>query len=208
MYIPPAFKIEDYGKLAKFIDENSFAILITHAKGAPFATHIPLLLDRGSGAPGRLLGHIARANPQWRHFDNGTEVLAIFPGAHAYISPTIYAAKVAVPTWNYLAVHAYGVPKLIEDVAILEQILNRTIEKFEAGRPQPWQNNLPADYKNAMLNSIVGFEVPLTRIEGKFKLGQNRSKADLNGVYSALNESASADDRRLAEIMKEENLIE
>jgi len=207
MYIPSAFNVEGFERLARFIDENSFGIVVTHADGAPFATHVPLLLDREGGAPGKLLGHLARANPQWRHLEGGSEAMVIFHGAHAYISPRFYTAKVAVPTWNYLAVHAYGIPRIIEDARFLEQVLERTIAKYEAGSAQPWQNNLPEDYKQAMLGAIVGFEVGLTRLEGKFKLGQNRSQPDLNGVYAALSQSASVDDRRMAEIMKAEHLI-
>ena len=207
MYIPPAFRVEDFGKLAKFIDENSFAILITQSDGAPFASHLPLLLDREGGAPGRLLGHIARANPQWRHFAGGTESLAVFHGAHGYISPSFYATEPAVPTWNYLAVHAYGIPKIIEDDTLLNQVMERTVQKYESGREQPWQNQLPEDYRRMMMKSIVGFEVSITRLEGKFKLGQNRSRADLNGVYAALSQSTSPEDRRVAEIMKEEALV-
>jgi transcriptional regulator len=206
MYIPPAFKVEDYEKLAKFIGENSFATLVTQAGGTPFASHVPLLLDTETGPPGRLLGHVARANPQWTHFASQTEILAVFHGPHAYISPSWYAAKVAVPTWNYVAVHAYGIPKIIEEAGTRERLLEMTIQKYEAGRPNPWQNSLPADFKAVMAAAIVAFEVRLTRLEGKFKLGQNRSQDDLKGVYAALSQSVSADDRKLAEVMQEEGL--
>lgn len=204
MYIPPSFKVEEFDKLVAIMRQHSFATVITHSDGSPFASHLPLLLQPQRGPYGTLVGHMARANPQWQHFANGEEVLVVFQGPHAYISPTWYETEVAVPTWNYVAVHAYGLPKLIEDEAVLEAILQETIDKYESGFPQPWPGDLPADFKRKMLQAIVGFAMPISRLEGKFKLGQNRPPADLIGVHQTLHNSESEDDRKLAEIMAQE----
>ncbi len=111
MYIPPSFRVEDPGKLAAFMRQYSFASIITHDGQAPIASHLPMLYSAEGGPNGILLSHMARANPQWRNFTSGGEALVIFQGPHGYISPSWYKAEVAVPTWNYTAVHAYGVPK-------------------------------------------------------------------------------------------------
>lgn len=201
MYLPPAFHIEDAGKLAALIQRHSFATLITHDGQAPFASHLPTLFHADSGAHGSLFSHMARANPQWQHFANGQEALAVFHGPHAYISPSWYQASPAVPTWNYAVVHAYGLPKIITDHDQLVTLLQDTVTAFEAPRADPWPNDLPQDYRDKMIQGIVGFEIPITRIEGKFKLGQNRSATDVRGVYDALSQSADAGDQALAQLM-------
>lgn len=207
MYVPAHFRVDDYEKLAAFIDENSFAILVTQGEQGPFATHLPLLLDREAKPLGRLLGHVARANPQWQRFGEGQEALTIFHGAHAYISPLAYVTGPAVPTWNYVAVHAYGVPKLITDPPALDRLLARMIAKYETGRAREWKDHLPTDFKAKMMRAIVGFEIPIARLEGKFKLGQNRPDSDLESVYATLSQSDCPEERRLAEIMKQERVV-
>ena len=154
---------------------NSFATLITQDEsGAPFASHVPLLFDP-EPAPGMLLGHLARANAQWRHFENQRPVLAIFHGPHAYISPRWYASGPAVPTWNYAVVHAYGTPKIMAE-ASLETLVRRMNRFYEPKGDDAAQTDLPADFLARQLKAIVGFEIRLTRLEGKFKLGQNRPR--------------------------------
>src|SRR4028118_105372 len=170
MYIPPLFKVEDSNKLSAVIQQYSFATIITHDGGSPFVSHLPVLFRPQLGPHGTLVSHMARANPQWQHFGNGEEVLAIFQGPHAYISPSWYETALAVPTWNYVAVHVYGLPILIECEAELEGLLQETIDKYEASFPNPWKGDLPADFKTKLIKPIVGFEIPVSRIEGKFKL--------------------------------------
>lgn len=204
MYIPPSFNIEEFDKLTAVMQQHSFATVITHAEGAPFASHLPLLFHPQRGPHGTLFGHLARANPQWRHFANGEAALAIFQGPHAYVSPSWYASEVAVPTWNYVTVHAYGRPRIIEDETELWALLQELIDFYEAGLPQPWRGDLPAAYKAQQMKAIVGFEMPLSRIEGKFKLGQNKSAADRQSLYQALRCSPAADDQKLADIMQSE----
>ena len=127
---------------------------------------------------GILRSHMARANEQWRHFESSQEVLCIFHGPHSYISPSSYVMQETVPTWNYAVVHVYGMAKVVEDAALLRQIVTDTTTKYESHRPIPWKITLPETALAAMLNAIVGFTIQIMRIEAKFKLGQNRSQAD------------------------------
>ena len=207
MYIPPAFRVEDQARLAAFLREYSFATFITNDGVAPFASHLPMLYRSDLGEHGTLIAHLARANPQWQHFAEGREALAIFHGPHGYISPSWYATSPAVPTWNYAVVHAYGVPRIFEDHDRIAALLRETISLYESSFAQPWPGELPADYLDKMIRGIVAFEMPITRLEGKFKLGQNRSPADVQGVYQALSQSPSNDDRALAQFMVAEGHV-
>jgi len=146
---------------------------------------------------------MARANRQWQDLRTQSEVLAIFHGPHAYISPPWYAAKLAVPTWNYVAVHAYGAPRLIEDDQEVLALLRRMVAEFEGGFEQPWPFDLPEEYTQSMLRGIVGFEVHLTRLEGKRKLGQNRSREDLEGVAAGLLATGDPMDAAVASLMRQ-----
>lgn len=207
MYIPKSFRVEETAKLVELMRQNSFATLITHDGSSPFASHVPLLYEPGPGAHGKLLGHVALANPQWKHFSHGHEALAIFHGPHGYISPTWYQSRPEVPTWNYAVVHAYGVPALITEQEPLWKLLRQTISFYESSQPQPWDGNLPAEYRERLMKAIVGFEIPITRIEGKFKLGQNRLPADAQGAIRALEKSNDPMDHALAKLMAEQNNI-
>lgn len=198
MFIPASFRIDDRDTLLDFIERYGFATLVsTDASGVPFATHVPLLLDRSADL---LLGHVARANPQWELFA-GRESLAIFHGPHAYISPTWYTVAPAVPTWNYAAVHVYGTPRVIS-AERTGDVVDRLVRKYEDHRPNPWTGDIPDDYRRRLLTGIVGFEMPLTRIEGKFKLGQNRSAEDRAATVAGLRE-AGGESAVLAEFTEE-----
>lgn len=196
MYIPASFRVEDRAALEDFIDAYGFATLVSIRGGTPFATHVPLLLDRSSGT---LLGHFAKANPHWEAFDSGVESLAIFTGPHAYISPSWYASAPAVPTWNYTAVHVYGVPRLLT-AERTRDVVDRLVQKYEGSRSSPWPNVMPDDFRDRLLAAIVGFEMPIARIEGKFKLSQNRSSEDRAGTLQAL-QNEGTDSALLAEFM-------
>jgi transcriptional regulator len=197
MYVPAAFKVDDRSVLYDFIERYSFATLITTAEGIPFASHMPLLLDREREV---LLGHLARANPHWQSFDGTQEELAIFSGPHAYVSPSWYVERPAVPTWNYAAVHVYGAPRLL-DADRLRGLLARLVRYYESGSEQPWQYDLPEDYRQRMERAVVGFEMPIARIEGKFKLGQNRSAEDRHSMLARL-KAGNADARTLASFIE------
>jgi transcriptional regulator len=183
MYIPEAFAVADQAILFDFIDRHGFATMVSVIQGVPFATHLPILLDRDRNL---LLGHVARANPHWHDFDGIRESLFIFQGPHAYVSPSWYAVAPAVPTWNYAVVHVSGAPRVLADEASLEPILARLVDKYEGTAETAWQYDLPDDYRRKLLHGIVGFEVPIARIEGKFKFGQNRSAEDRRGMLEHL----------------------
>lgn len=201
MYIPRQFHEEDPERLHALMERHAFATLITTEDGVPFATHLPLLVERGE--PVRILGHMARANPQWRSFAEEREVLAIFHGPHAYVSPRYYVNGLNVPTWSYAVVHAYGTPKLIEEPAEALRILQETAARFEAGAERPWRVEDVGDYAEKLLPGLVAFELRVTRLEGKFKLGQNRQREDRLSSRDALEQSPLHGDRELAALMRE-----
>ncbi len=174
MYTPAAFRQDDQDELFALIERHSFAVLVSQRSDELVASHLPLLVDRTAGPSGHLRGHMARANPQWRELA-GHEVLAIFSGPHAYVSPTWYGASPMVPTWNYLAVHAYGQFELIEDECALLTLLKDTATKYESPQPQPWSFANDDPYVQKLLKGIVGFRIEISRLEGKWKLGQNHS---------------------------------
>jgi transcriptional regulator len=190
MYIPSSNRADDHDQLHGLMREYNFAILVTQHEGAPFATHLPFMLDAERGPHGTLLAHMARANPQWRDFSAGGEALVIFQGPHAYISPSWYEAHPSVPTWNYAVVHAYGVPRPIEDHGTLYRMLEALVDTHEAGFAQPWRMELPDDYMDKMMRAVIGFEIEITRLEGKLKLSQNRSEHDQRRVAEMLASSA------------------
>jgi len=200
LYIPDAFRESDPARLHQVIRDYSFATLITHSESL-VASHVPILLDPARGEHGTLRGHMARANPQWRDFKDDAEVMAIFHGPHTYISPSWYPTHRAVPTWNYVAVHAYGVPRLIEDRAALRRLLDDLVRMYESGFEHPWQFDLPQRFTETMIDMIVGFEIPITRLEGKFKLNQNRSAADRRGVIEVLQQSSDPVAREISALM-------
>ncbi len=146
MYIPKAFREDDIKTIHTFIREYSFATLITQHEGVPFANHLPFILDAERGSNGALLAHMARANSQWHDFSSVQEVLVIFQGPHAYISPSWYEVELSVPTWNYAVVHAYGLPRLIEDQEELYNLLKILIQTHEAQFETPWPFQLSDDY--------------------------------------------------------------
>jgi transcriptional regulator len=200
MYIPAANRVSDTGKINEFIHANGFATLVTIGEKGPWASHLPFVFDEGEDG-GRLRCHLARGNEQWRHFDSNPDVLCIFLGPHSYISPSWYAAKVAVPTWNYAAVHVYGRAK-VEDDAFLRKTIEDTTSKYESKMPVPWMMPIPEDYIVSMMRAIVGFSIQITKIEAKFKLGQGRSEEDQLGVLTNLEQSGSLESLSLARFIR------
>ncbi len=201
MYVPPNLVRTDRVEIAAFMQKHSFATIVSHDGQAPFATHVPVLFEEGEEGHGTIITHIARANPQWKHFANGQEVLVIFQGPHAYISPSWYEAKPAVPTWNYAVVHAYGVPRIIDDHDHVVDLLKELVETFEAGRKNRWPGEMPEEFRDKLMSGIVAFEIPVSRLEAKYKLSQGRSEADVKGVIAALSSSADQTERELAAMM-------
>lgn len=201
MYSPEVFKVEDPATLHAFLRQHNFATLVTQHDGAVQATHVPLVLKEEVGEQGALQGHLARANPQWRDLAPDKEVLLIFTGPHAYISPAWYQTSPAVPTWNYTAVHVYGRPRLVEDPGEFAAMLHDLVEVHERDRPDRWSGEMPEDFRDRLMKGIVGFEIGITRIEGKFKLSQNRPD-DAPGVIDGLSQSPYQGDREVAELMR------
>ena len=202
MYVPPHFRIDDPAMLASFMARNAFATLVSVHDGAPFATHLPLLVD-GEGESLRLTGHVARANPQWQSFAD-QDVLAIFAGPHAYVSPSWYGNPKSVPTWNYATAHVYGRARVVDDRAEVYDVLHRLTDREEHGMALPWRmESLPEDYVANMMQGIVAFKIVPTRIEGKYKLSQNRDRDDRESVAQQLATSAREADRETAAMMRE-----
>ena len=201
VYIPAHFHEEEIPALHEMMRQNRFAALVTVAEGVPFATHLPVLLDSESPPYGILRGHVARANPQWRHFEAGTQALLIFSGPHGYISPSWYETQPAVPTWNYTAVHAYGVPRLMTSEELKALVLEMTAY-FEANLSASQSPEFADGSIEKMLPAIVGFEMPISRLEGKSKLSQNRSETDRQQVIAALEQSGLPTDAALAAEMR------
>ncbi len=202
MYVPPAFARTAPAELFAFVEAHSFALLVSTRDGAPFATHLPLLLDRAAGPHGTLVGHMARANPQWRDLD-GQPVLAVFAGPHAYVSPSWYEAEGVVPTWNYVAVHASGTFRLVDEPGAVTDIVAATVQTYERGMPTPWRVDAADEYVRRLTAGIVGFRVEIEWLEGKWKLSQNQSAERREKVAAALEASADPDARAVARLMRE-----
>jgi transcriptional regulator len=203
MYLPKAFANEDVAELQAFIRQYSFGTLIVGgALGAPpEVSHLPFLLDPARGPYGTLVTHTARANPIWRSFDGRTPALAIFHGPHGYVSPAWYTSRDEVPTWNYVVVHAHGSPRLLEDAAV-RAALTRLVDVHEANRPNRWRiEELTPERYGELSQAIVAFELPVDRLEGKFKLSQNRKAEDREGAIRGLAERGSLADLELVELM-------
>lgn len=211
MYTPAAFRQDDLATLHQQMRASRLPTLVSHGTQGLLASHLPLLLKADEGPYGTLYGHFARANPQWRDLAEGSPALVIFQGAEAYISPSWYAAKAehgkVVPTWNYISVQAHGRAEVFDDAERLLQLVSRLSALHEAERPQPWAvSDAPREYIDSMLRAIVGFALPIERLEGKWKLGQNRSQADQAGVREGLQASHDPRDRELAAQISNEHL--
>ena len=200
MYIPEDFKETDPERIAALIKAYPFGMLITAPDGVPVVSHLPFLFDRFADSAGKLLGHMARENPQWQHFSAGSEVLIVFHGPHAYISPTWYASP-GVPTWNYAVVHLRGKPHLIENQSNLKILLERLTHVHESNLPNPWEPKLTGDRQEKLLEMIVGFEIDITDMQGKFKLSQNRSLEDRQRVMQKLSNSDNQMESAVAKLM-------
>ena len=185
LYMPKPHVVEDPDLLRDFMDEFAFADLVTASPGIRI-THIPVLLNRGETSHGTLFGHIARHNPQSEVLDGRTQAIIVFRGPHSYISPTWYGKSDAVPTWNFAVVHATGRPKPITDQNVLRDCLGKLIRKFEGESSAYDFASLPRSFVDGLMGGIVGFKMDIERLEGKFKLGQERSAADKEAMLKHL----------------------
>lgn len=203
MYNAKPHQEHDLERLHQQMLQTRLALLVSHGEQGLLATHLPVLLDPHEGAYGTVYAHLARANPQWQVLEQGDEALLVFAGADAYVSPSYYPSKAehhkVVPTWNYLAVHAYGAVEVIQDAPRLLDIVTRLTDRHEQGRAEPWKvTDAPRDYIDGMLRAIVGIRLPIARLQGARKLSQNRSAEDIKGVREGLAASADHLDNQLA----------
>lgn len=202
MYIPKHFHEKDSERILALIEANSFGMLVTAPDDVPFVSHLPFIFDHASGSQGKLLGHLARENPQWQHFSSGDEVLAVFQGPHAYVSPSWYSSS-GVPTWNYAVVHLRGKPQLIKSESELESLVERLTHIYESRQVNPWKPNLSGERRTKLLNMIVGFEVEITDVQAKFKLSQNRPLHDQQNVIKQLRQSSDQTEGTVAKLMSD-----
>jgi transcriptional regulator len=203
VYLPPAFTETREEILVAHIEQHDFGLLVTQGNAGLIASQIPFLIERRDGKL-YLEGHIALANPQGADLDGAADVLAIFAGPHAYISPSWYQAGPAVPTWNYASVHAYGAARRIDDADWLRNLVDRLSQRYEAREAAPWRMEvLPEPYVASMLTGIVGIEIAVSRLEGKFKLSQNRPAADRPRIVAALERRDDPESRAVAQLMRE-----
>lgn len=195
MYVPASFREDDLARLHELIRAHPLGLLVTQGDSGPEASPVPFLLDPEEGKYGVLRAHLARANPHWKALAGLTECLVVFQGAEGYVTPSWYPSKAtthqAVPTWNYAMVQVRGCPAVIEDAVWLRRQLDALTHLHEKSRPQPWSvGDAPADYLAAQMKAIVGIEIPIGRIEGKWKMSQNKDAADRAGVVAGMRSDA------------------
>lgn len=200
MYTPKHFEEKERAKLVEFMKQYNFASLVNTAKNRYWATHLPFLVEENDGEI-ILRAHMAKANPQWANFKADEDVLVIFQEPHAYISPKLYDNPVSVPTWNYIAVHAYGVPQIHHSIEERIAVLEDSFKVFEPQYQKQWES-LPEDYKNGLLDGIVAFSIKIKEIEGKFKLSQNRTEGDRERIIEELGSKKDKVKRDIASFMK------
>jgi len=202
MYIPAHFRENDQATLLEFIERNSFGLLVSQLDGQPFATHLPLLVDRDAAPGAALIGHVARANPQWRSTDRN--VLAVFSGPHAYVSPSSLGAAGVVPTWNYVAAHVYGALEVVDDHEATLQIVRAITAFYEAAMPKPWTFDAGDEFIDKMARGVVAFRIAIARIEGKWKLNQNHPRQRRQNVVDALSRRPDEDSQAIAALMAQD----
>jgi transcriptional regulator len=201
MYVPSAFAEERREVLHEFVRRHAFATLVTGGPDGPRASHVPVVLLGDRGERGALQFHLARANDHWHDLAAGAPALAIFQGPHGYVSPTWYANAASVPTWNYVVVHARGVPRVLAEEALKGHLV-ALVAAYESARPEGWDpSRLPVELFDRLRAAVVGFEIPIERLEGKWKLGQNRTRDDREGAIDGLRGTGDGADRALADWM-------
>jgi len=208
MYLPSHFEETRVEVLHQLIREHSLAVLVTLGSEGLNANHIPFEIEPAPAPFGTLRGHVARDNPVWRDFSRDVEALTVFQGPQAYISPAWYQTKKetgkVVPTFNYIVVHAYGSLRIIEDEAWLRGLVERLTTRHEAGRAEPWKvSDAPEDFIKTQLRAIVGIEMPVTRLVGKWKVSQNRPAVDREGIVQGLGAMKDANASAMSKLVKE-----
>ena len=203
MYIPTPYLVEDQEVIVAFMRQFDFAAIVSYSSATGLvASHVPVLI-REVGSELHIVGHVARGNSHWRLMQAQSESMVIFQGPHGYVSPTWYAESLAVPTWNYAVVHAYGTARVREDAAFIAEVVQDLTRRYEQHREHGWSAEaVPEESYTKLLNAIVGFEIPISRCEAKFKLGQNRSVDDRAGAIAGLERESSSSAHELARFMR------
>jgi transcriptional regulator len=204
VYIPEHFRVRDHADAIAFMRGNPFAILVSSTDDGPFASHVPVAIGE-AGEHLLIRGHVAKANPHWRHLEQQPQCLTIFHGPHAYISPQNYTTRETVPTWNYGAVHVYGNARVFSAPHELLGVLHELIPMFEPAYAEQWAS-LSDAYRERMLSHIVGFEIAVTKIEAKFKLSQNRSREEQSNIISSLGAAEDTAVSGVSRLMREQGL--
>lgn len=201
MYIHPLNHWESDPEIAEFIRENAFATLVSQSNGKPWATHLPVVLDKNPSGEAVLHGHLAKANPQWKAFEHQSDVLVIFQGPHAYISSSWYSHE-NVPTWNYLAVHVYGQVRIIEGEELMHH-LKSLVDNYESGRPNRVHvETMSHSYLQSQIKALIGFEVKIMEIQASTKLSQNRDEVNYKNIIHKLEETTLPLEKEIASEMK------
>jgi transcriptional regulator len=203
MYIPKLFHESSWPEIRQVIEENSFATVVTCNEGIPTATHVPLRLVESASGTATLQGHMSRANPHWRLFEHERRSLVIFAGPHAYVSPRWYD-HVNVPTWNYVAVHAYGKPRLVTAPEEMHELMKGLVDRYEGHGDVDSRytvEGLPEDYLKTHMKGIVGFEISIDEVQASFKLSQNRDQKDYENVITELHKSDDQQAQNIAKAM-------
>ena len=200
MHIPNIYKNENLEEVKNFLIENSFGILINQTNGKLTGTHIPMELDKDENGNDTLVGHIGKANPQWKNFQENGEVLAIFNGPHSYVSSSWYE-KENVPTWNYIAVHVYGEIKIIEGEKLLDS-LKKLVDKYEVNSENPVSVEKMSANTMKQINGIIGFSIKITEIQAAYKLSQNRNESDYHNIVDKLENTGDLSSNEVAKEMK------
>jgi transcriptional regulator len=204
VYIPEHFRVHDHADAIAFMRANPFAILVSSTDEGPFATHLPVFVS-ASGEYLILRGHVAKANPHWRHLEQNPGCLTVFHGPHAYVSTSNYVTHENVPTWNYGAVHVYGNARTLASPEELQGILHQLIGTFEPAYAVQWAS-LSETYRERMLTHIVGFEIAVTKIEAKFKLSQNRTQQEQSNVITSLEKAEDTAISGVSRLMRQQKL--
>lgn len=210
MYLPKQFSVNDHKEIKQLIARNAFATILSFPKDhRPFINHLPIIFSSKNGEQDILIGHMAKANPQWKHFKENPNCTIIIHGEHTYISPRWYQSGKDVPTWNYVVAHLHGQIELVEDFTAQMDILKQLSDNFEKPSQTPWEFELPSDLLNerALTGAIISFKFHSEKIEAKFKLSQNRSTDDRRGVINGLAQERTDDmSRAIREMMLESDL--
>lgn len=203
MYVPELYAVRDRGRSYDFIRDNGFGILFSYQGPGPVASHLPFVLSEGSDGEDFLLGHMARANEQWKHAD-GNDVLVVFHGPHSYVSPSWYREDDTVPTWNYAVVHVYGTFEAVHDreqtIGLVEEVVNY----YESFLPEPWKADFDSAYNRKMIKGVAAFRIKIDRVEGKWKMGQNRPPYQRRRAIDVLENLPGENERTVAKLMEVE----